>query len=63
MQFVLFKLYTSLGARYPPKVDAKLEAAAAGIQALMEDLAAAAAQESQPAALQVLLTINATRTY
>lgn len=38
-QFVNFKLYHSLGLRYPPVLDAKLEEAAAGLEALMQDLA------------------------
>ena len=40
LQFVLYKLYHSLGLKYPPVVDEKLEEAAAGLQALMADLAA-----------------------
>lgn len=39
-QFVNFKLYHSLGLRYPPVLDPKLEAAAAGLDALMKELAA-----------------------
>ena len=48
-----YKLYAAAGARYPPKVDEKLEAAAAGITALMQDLAAAAAAAAAQPALQV----------
>ncbi|KAG7670176.1 hypothetical protein Ndes2526A_g06507 [Nannochloris sp. 'desiccata'] len=40
LQFVLYKLYHNEGLRYPPVVDTKLEEAAAGLQALMADLAA-----------------------
>ncbi len=40
LQFVLYKLYHNEGLRYPPVVDVKLEEAAAGLQALMADLAA-----------------------
>jgi pescadillo protein len=40
LQFVLYKLYHTEGLRYPPVVDTKLEEAAAGLQALMADLAA-----------------------
>lgn len=40
LQFVLYKLYHAEGLRYPPVVDSKLEEAAAGLQALMADLAA-----------------------
>ena len=36
LQFVNFKLYHTLGVRYPPVVDAKLEQAATGLAALMQ---------------------------
>lgn len=36
LQFVNFKLYHTLGVRYPPVVDPKLERAAAGLAALMQ---------------------------
>ena len=36
LQFVLFKLYHGLGVRYPPRVDPKLEEAAAGLTAIMQ---------------------------
>ena len=50
-QFVNFKLYHSLGLRYPPALDGKLEAAAAGLEALMHDLAAAPSSAAgEPAA-------------
>lgn len=39
LQFVNFKLYHAQGLRYPPVLDGKLEAAAAGLEALMHDLA------------------------
>ena len=51
-QFSMPLLCAGLGSVYPPRVDDKLEAAAAGIASLMADLAAAAAP-SQPAALAV----------
>ena len=41
--------------KYPPVLDAKLEQAAAGLQAIMQDLAEAAPQE---AAQQVLTLIS-----
>lgn len=40
LQFVLYRLYHTEGLRYPPVVDTKLEETAAGLQALMADLAA-----------------------
>eukprot|EP00877_Chromochloris_zofingiensis_P002990 jgi/Chrzof1/12692/Cz07g04070.t1 len=39
LQFALFKLYHGLGLRYPPVLDPKLEEAAAGLAAVMKDLA------------------------
>jgi pescadillo len=39
LQFVNFKLYHGLGIKYPPLVDSRLEKAAAGLTALMRDLA------------------------
>ena len=39
LQFVNFKLYHMLGVRYPPTVDSRMEQAAAGLAAIMEDLA------------------------
>ena len=36
LQFVNFKLYHTLGVRYPPIVDPTLERAAAGLAALMQ---------------------------
>jgi len=36
LQFVNFKLYHTLGVRYPPVVDARLEQAATGLAALMQ---------------------------
>ena len=36
LQFVNFKLYHTLGVRYPPVVDPTLERAAAGLAALMQ---------------------------
>ncbi|KAK9822243.1 hypothetical protein WJX81_005392 [Elliptochloris bilobata] len=39
LQFVNFKLYHTLGVRYPPVVDPRLEQAATGLAALMQDLA------------------------
>ena len=39
LQFVNFKLYHMLGVRYPPVVDPRMEQAAAGLAAIMEDLA------------------------
>ncbi|PRW18309.1 pescadillo-family BRCT domain-containing [Chlorella sorokiniana] len=55
LQFVNYKLYHSLGLRYPPVLDPKLEQAAVGLEALMQDLAssgsgAAAAAPRQLAA-------------
>ena len=57
LQFVNFRLFHLLGLPYPPVVDPRMEAAAAGLAALMEDLAApappaptAAGQLPQPAA-------------
>lgn len=45
MQFVNFKLYHTLNLRYPPVLDAKLEQAAAGLAAIMKDLAGEATRE------------------
>ncbi|GIL89722.1 hypothetical protein Vretimale_16621 [Volvox reticuliferus] len=39
LQFVNFKLYHMLGLRYPPVLDARLEAAAAELAAIMKDIA------------------------
>ncbi len=36
LQFVNYRLYHSLGVRYPPVVDPKLEEAAAGLSAIMQ---------------------------
>jgi hypothetical protein len=43
LQFVNFKLYHAMSLRYPPVLDGKLEQAAAGLEALMSDLAGAGA--------------------
>lgn len=40
LQFVNFKLYHTIGVHYPPVVDPRMEKAAAGLEAIMEDLAA-----------------------
>ena len=39
VKFVNFKLYHMLGAPYPPSADPKLQAAAADLAAIMQDLA------------------------
>lgn len=39
LQFVNFKLYHTIGIQYPPVVDPNMEKAAAGLAAIMEDLA------------------------
>ena len=52
LRFVLFRLYTSAGAAYPPPADAGLDAAAAGIEAIMRGLAAAGGAGSGPAPAQ-----------
>lgn len=39
LQFVNFRLYHLIGVQYPPVVDPRMEAAAAGLAAIMEDLA------------------------
>ncbi len=39
LQFVNFKLYHSLSVHYPPVLDSKLEEAAAGLAAIMQDIA------------------------
>lgn len=39
LQFVNFKLYHSVGAAYPPVVDPRMEEAAEGLAAIMEELA------------------------
>jgi len=44
LQFVNFKLYHTLGVRYPPVVDARLEQAATGLAALMQARRARATQ-------------------
>lgn len=50
LQFVNFKLYHTLGLKYPPPVDAKLESAAEGLASIMQDMAkAAAAASARPA--------------
>lgn len=36
LQFVNFKLYNTLGVRYPPVVDPKLDEAAAGLASIMQ---------------------------
>ncbi|KAL4458050.1 hypothetical protein ABPG75_012915 [Micractinium tetrahymenae] len=51
LKFVNFKLYHSLGLRYPPVLDPKLEAAAAGLDALMKELAASGGGGGTAAAL------------
>ena len=43
MRHVLSRLYADLGSAYPPRADAALDGAAAGLEALMRGLAAAAA--------------------
>lgn len=43
MRHVLARLYADLGSPYPPRADAALDGAAAGLEALMRGLAAAAA--------------------
>lgn len=53
LQFVNFKLYHSLAVHYPPVLDSKLEEAAAGLTAIMQDLAQSSTTETsdaQPAA-------------
>ena len=42
LQFVNFKLYHTIGVQYPPMVNPKMEKAAAGLAAIMEDLRAPA---------------------
>ena len=49
LQFVNFKLYHSLAVHYPPVLDSKLEEAAAGLTAIMQDLAQNTIQQAQPA--------------
>lgn len=49
LQFVNFKLYHSLAVHYPPVLDSKLEEAAAGLTAIMQDLAQGNTQQAQPA--------------
>ena len=49
LQFVNFKLYHSLAVHYPPLLDSKLEEAAAGLTAIMQDLAQHHAPQVQPA--------------
>ena len=39
LQFVNFKLYHSLSVHYPPVLDSRLEEAAAGLAAIMQDIA------------------------
>jgi hypothetical protein len=46
LQFVLFKLYHQLGLKYPPLLDRRLEEAAAGLAAIMKDLAGVGAPGS-----------------
>lgn len=53
-----FKLYTAVGARYPPKVDEKLEAAAAGITAIMQDIASAAAALPPPPQVPIRISVG-----
>ena len=36
LQFVNYKLYNTLGVRYPPVVDPKLDEAAAGLASIMQ---------------------------
>ncbi len=36
LQFVNFKLYNTLGVRYPPVVDSRLDKAAAGLASIMQ---------------------------
>ena len=36
LQFVNFKLYNTLGVRYPPVVDSRLDEAAAGLASIMQ---------------------------
>ncbi|CAK0758348.1 hypothetical protein CVIRNUC_002613 [Coccomyxa viridis] len=47
LQFVNFKLYNTLGVRYPPVVDPKLDEAAAGLASIMQDLAQGRASQQK----------------
>ena len=47
MRHVLARLYADLGSPYPPRADAALDGAAAGLEALMRGLAAASAAASK----------------
>lgn len=53
LQFVNFKLYHSLSVHYPPVLDSKLEEAAAGLAAIMQDIA-----QHQPHKTDPQLTIT-----
>lgn len=57
LQFVNFKLYHSLAVHYPPVLDSKLEEAAAGLTAIMQDLAQNNTQQAQPADSQQAQTL------
>ena len=57
LQFVNFKLYHSLAVHYPPVLDSKLEEAAAGLTAIMQDLAQNNTQQAQPADSQQTQTL------
>lgn len=58
LQFVNFKLYHSLAVHYPPVLDSKLEEAAAGLIAIMQDLAQNNTQQAQPADSQQAQTLE-----
>ena len=59
LQFVNFKLYHSLAVHYPPVLDSKLEEAAAGLTAIMQDLAQHHAPQVQPAEPESTQTLAA----
>jgi len=54
LQFVNFKLYHSVGVAYPPLVDPRMEEAAEGLAAIMQELAQPAEGPSTSNALNTL---------
>lgn len=58
LQFVNYKLYHSLGLRYPPVLDPKLEQAAVGLEALMKDLAGSGSGAAAAAPRQLAAAVD-----
>lgn len=61
LQFVNFKLYHMIGVSYPPIIDPRLEEAAAGLSAIMQDLADPPALRADPIGLLLLRLLVAVK--